>query len=56
MKHTIEISTIDALLIVQLLHENNMQNETDKRIAERLRENILETVGKQLCKKEKGWD
>ena len=48
MKHTIEISTTDALLIVQLLHENYLENETDKLIAERLRNEIIEKVAKEL--------
>ena len=49
MKHTIEISTIDALLLVQLLHTNNLENETDKLMAERLKDKILEKVGKNLA-------
>lgn len=48
MKHTIEISTVDALLIAQLLHDNHLENEIDKSIAERLRNEILEKVGKEL--------
>lgn len=48
MKRTIEISTVDALLIVQLLHDNNLENEIDKAIAERLRNEIIEKVGKEL--------
>lgn len=48
MKHTIEINTIDALLIVQLLHDNHLENEIDKLIAERLRNKIIEQVGKEL--------
>ena len=48
MKHTIEISTTDALLIVQLLHDNHFENEIDKAIAERLRNQIIENVGKEL--------
>ena len=48
MKHTIEINTIDALLIVQLLHDNHLENETDKLIAERLRSKIIEQIGKEL--------
>lgn len=48
MKHTIEINTVDALLIVQLLHDNHFENVTDKVIAERLRNKIIEKVGKEL--------
>lgn len=48
MKHTIEINTVDALLIVQLLHENHFENVVDKAIAERLRNEIIEAVGKEL--------
>ena len=47
MKHTIEISTVDALLIVQLLHDNNLENETDKLIAERLRNKIIKEVANE---------
>ena len=42
MKHTIEIKTVDALLIVQLLHDNHFENVVDKTIAERLRNEIIE--------------
>ena len=52
MKHTIEISTVDALLIIQLLHDNNLQNKTDKLIAERLRNEIIEKVGKELTEQQ----
>lgn len=52
MKHTIKISTVDALLIIQLLHDNNLQNETDKLIAERLRNEIIEKVGKELTEQQ----
>ena len=48
MKHAIEISTVDALLIVQLLHYNHFENVVDKTIAERLRNKIIERVGKDL--------
>ena len=48
MKHTIEISTVDALLIVQLLHDNHFKNVVDKAIAERLRNEIIEKVGRDL--------
>lgn len=51
MKHTIEIRTVDALLIVQLLHDNHLKNETDKRIAERLRTEIIEKVTEDLQNK-----
>ena len=54
MKHTIEISTVDALLIVQLLHNNHLENEIDKSIAERLRNEILEKVGKELSDQQRG--
>ena len=46
MKHAIEISTVDALLIVQLLHDNHFENVVDKAIVERLRNKIIEKVGK----------
>ena len=48
MKHAIEISTVDALLIVQLLHDNHFEKVVDKTIAERLRNKIIERVGKDL--------
>lgn len=51
MKHTIEIDTVDALLIVQLLRENNLENETDKLIAKNLKDRIIELVGKELSEK-----
>lgn len=54
MKHTIEISTVDALLITQLLHDNHLENEIDKSIAERLRNEILEKVGKELSDQQRG--
>lgn len=52
MNYTIEIDTIDALLIVQLLHDNYLKNETDKLIAENLRNKIIDMVGKELTKKQ----
>lgn len=48
MKHTIEISTADALLIVQLLRENQLENETDRLIAERLKYEIISQVNEDL--------
>ena len=48
MKHAIEISTVDALLIVQLLHDNHFENVVDKTIAERLRNKIIKRVGKDM--------
>ena len=50
MKHTIEISTADALLMIQLLRENNLENEIDKFGAERLKEKIITTVSEDLSK------
>lgn len=52
MKHSIEISTVEALLIVQLLRENELQNETDKQIANRLKDTIIEKVTSVLQEKE----
>lgn len=52
MKHTIEISTVDALLIIQLLDDNHLENETDKLIAERLKNKIIEKVGKELSEQQ----
>ena len=52
MKHNIEISTVEALLIVQLLRENALENETDKLIAQRLKDMIIENVATQLSEKE----
>lgn len=52
MKHNIEISTVEALLIVQLLRENALENETDKLIAQRLKNMIIEKVATQLSEKE----
>lgn len=51
MRHTIEINTVEALLIVQLLRENNLENETDRLIAERLKDKIVKIVGKELSEK-----
>ena len=48
MKHNIEISTVEALLIVQLLRENELQNETDRLIAERLKDTIIKKVSTAL--------
>ena len=48
MKHTIEISTTEALMIVQLLHENYLKNETDKLIAERLKGMLIEKLAISL--------
>lgn len=48
MKHTIEINTVDALLIAELLYDNRLKNTTDKLIAERLRNKIIEKVSKDL--------
>lgn len=52
MKHNIEISTVEALLIVQLLRENALENETDKLIAQRLKNMIIEKVAEQLSEGE----
>ena len=52
MKHNIEINTVEALLIVQLLRENALENETDKLIAKRLKDMIIEEVAAQLSEKE----
>lgn len=52
MKHSIEISTVEALLIVQLLRENALENETDKLMAQRLKDMIIEKVAVQLSEKE----
>lgn len=48
MKHNIEISTVEALLIVQLLRENALENETDKLISQRLKDMIIEKVSNAL--------
>lgn len=48
MKHTIEISTADALLIVQLLRENQLENKTDKLVAEKLKYEIISQVNEDL--------
>ena len=52
MKHNIEISTVEALLIVQLLRENSLENETDKLMAKNLKDMIIEKVASQLSEKE----
>ena len=52
MKHNIEINTVEALLIVQLLRENDLENETDRLIAKRLKDTIIEKVAMQLREKE----
>ncbi len=52
MKHNIEINTVEALLIVQLLRENDLENETDRLIAKRLKDTIIEKVAMQLGNKE----
>jgi hypothetical protein len=50
MKHTIEISTAEALLVIQLLRENQLENETDKLVAERLKYEIISKVNEDLRK------
>lgn len=52
MNHTIEIDTVDALLIIQLLIENNLENETDKLMANRLKEKIIKEVSKDLSEQQ----
>lgn len=52
MNHNIEISTVEALLIVQLLRENELENETDKAMAKRLKDTILKKVTAELSKGE----
>ena len=52
MKHTIEISTADYLLLYHVLSENNLENEIDKLCAERLKEKISEIVIKDFLSKE----
>lgn len=52
MKHNIEISTVEALLIVQLLRENSLENETDREMARRLKDTIIKRVTTQLSSKE----
>lgn len=53
MKHKIEFTTVDALLLIQLLNENNFENEIDKKLANNLRQNILDVVGNDLKDNEK---
>ena len=53
MKHTIEFSTANALLINQLLLENKLENEIDKLSAERIKEKIIKTVSEDLSQKNK---
>lgn len=48
MKHVIEMSTVEALLVFNLLDKIDIQNEIDKQIAERLKERIMDTVANQL--------
>lgn len=48
MKHTIEINTVEALLLIELLYYNRLKNTTDKLMAERLRNRIIEEVHKDL--------
>ena len=50
MNHNIEISTVEALLIVQLLRENDLLNETDKSIARNLKDMIIKKVTTELSK------
>ena len=52
MNHNIEISTTEALLIVQLLRENDLENETDKLIAKNLKDMIIKKVAAGLPKGE----
>ena len=52
MNHNIEISTTEALLIVQLLRENDLENETDKLIAKSLKDMIIKKVTNELSKGE----
>ena len=52
MKHIIEISTADSLLLIQLLSENNLENEIDKLAADRLKERIVQAVSKDLSEQQ----
>lgn len=53
MKHSIEISTVEALLIVQLLRENELKNQTDKVMAKSLKDLIIKKVAAELSKTKK---
>jgi hypothetical protein len=54
MKHTIEISTVESLLIIDLLEEPkiqvSLQNENDRQMARRLRDRIRKEVMTELSK------
>ena len=52
MKHNIEIDTVEALLIIQLLRENSLDNDTDRLIAKRLKDTIIEKVAAKLSESE----
>ena len=48
MEHNIKISTVEALLIIQLLRENEFSNKTDKIMARSLKEMIIGKVAAEL--------
>ncbi len=54
MKHIIEISTVESLLIINLLEEPKiqvgLQNEDDRQMARRLRNRIRKEVMAELSK------
>ena len=54
MKHTIEISTVESLLIINLLEEPrikvSLQNENDRQMARRLKDRIRKEVMTELSK------
>lgn len=54
MKHTIEINTVESLLIINLLEEPkiqvSLQNENDRQMARRLRDRIRKEVMTELSK------
>lgn len=54
MKHTIEISTVESLLIINLLEEPkiqvSLQDENDRQMARRLRDRIRKEVMTELSK------
>lgn len=47
-----KFNAIDCLLILRLLNNNNLENETDKLLAERLKQKITKKVKKELSRKQ----
>ena len=52
MIHAIDISTVDAIMILKGLHEEHFPSPTDKKKVVKLAEYIRQTVQRDLCEVE----